>query len=208
MSRIVEPEILDVLKPDDPDAVRSRRDLKLINKFMRGQAWILKELSQMEGVRRVVELGAGDGQLSNMIKVAMPYCEVVALDLVPRPDSAMKDVVWESESVLDYDGYEEDTIVVANLFIHHLQADELGLLGERLKKSRAILFAEPYRGNIPLFMSKVMIPFVNHVTRHDMKVSIKAGFCKNEIGKLLGGGFQWEESYSLFGGMRMRGIRV
>ena len=207
MSRVVEPEILDRLSPDDPDAIRSRRDLRLINKLMGGQKWILDQLSQMSELHKVIELGAGDGQLSTMIKQQQKACEVVALDLVPRPESMREDVVWESVSVLDYDGYDENSVIVANLFVHHLEADELALLGEKMRLARMVLFAEPYRGNVALCMSKVMFPLVNHVTRHDMTVSIKAGFLKDEISDLLGGSFQWEESYSLFGGIRMKGLR-
>lgn len=207
MSRIVEPEILDGLSPDDPAAIRSRRDLRLINKIMGGQKWILNQLSKMPNVRKVVELGAGDGELCNRIKARLGDCEVVALDLVPRPDTVRDDVKWVSESVLDFDGFDEDCIVVANLFIHHLQDDQLALLGEKLKSAGGILFAEPYRGNVALCTSKVMVPFVNHVTRHDMPVSIRAGFYKDEVPNLLGSDFVWEENYSLFGGIRMKGLR-
>ena len=207
MIRIVEPEILDRLQPDDPDAVRSRRDLRLINKLMGGQAWIVRELAKIKKTTRVVELGAGDGELSNLIQSRLPDCKIVALDLVPRPDSVDKKIEWESIDVLDYDGYDEHTIVVANLFIHHLKDNELKILGEKLKSVRAIFFAEPYRGKVALNTSKVMVPFVNHVTRHDMRVSIKAGFYKGEMAELLGNDFQWDEAYSLFGGIRMKALR-
>ena len=35
MKRIVQPELLDALPPDDPRAVRSRRDLRRVNAWMR-----------------------------------------------------------------------------------------------------------------------------------------------------------------------------
>ena len=206
MNRIVEPEILDGLSPQDPAAIRSRRDLRLINKLVGGQRWILNQLANMPDVKKVIELGAGEGELSNRIKTQRGDCEVVALDLVPRPDSVRDDVKWVSGDVMDFEGYDADSIVVANLFIHHLQDDELKMLGEKLKDVRGILFAEPYRGNVALCTSKVMIPFVNHVTRHDMRVSIKAGFYKNEMSRLLGSSLKWDEQYSLFGGIRMKGL--
>lgn len=207
MSRIVVPEILDELPPADPAAIRSRRDLRLINKLMGGQRWILNELSKMEGVAKVIELGAGDGELCNRIKQSLPACEVAALDIVPRPQSVRGDVSWISQSVLDFDDYGAECIVIANLFIHHLQDDELALLGEKLKGVRGVLFAEPYRSEVALYMSKVVVPFVNYVTRHDMPVSIRAGFTKEETAQLLGSKLVWEEGYSLFGGIRMKGMR-
>lgn len=208
MKRIVVPEILDELSPDDPAAIRSRRDLRMINQFMRGQAWILNQLACMDNVKRVVELGAGGGELSNMIKKQQSDCEVMGLDLIARPDSLDQDVLWDSVSVLDYDGYTSDTVVVANLFIHHLQTEELNLLGEKMKGVRAVLFSEPYRGSVGLWMGKLIFPLVNYVTRHDMIVSIKAGFTYREIESLLAGDFQWEESKGLFGGLRTKGIKL
>lgn len=207
MGRVVEPEILDRLPPEDPAAIRSRRDLCLINKLMGGQKWIVDQLSQMSDIEKVIELGAGDGQLSNMIKSRLGRCEVVALDIIPRPESVRDDVQWKVKSVLDHDEYDEGSVIVANLFIHHLEVDQLNLLGEKLGRVRALFFAEPYRGNVALCMSKVMFPLVNHVTRHDMTVSIKAGFLKGEMVDLIGNDFRWEESYSLFGGIRMKGGR-
>ena len=35
MNRIVEPELLDTLSPADPRAIRSRRDLRRVNAWMR-----------------------------------------------------------------------------------------------------------------------------------------------------------------------------
>lgn len=174
---------------------------------MGGQRWILNELSNFKNVTKVVELGSGDGELCNRIKKSLPDCEVAALDIVPRPDSVNDDVEWISKNVLDFNDYGSECIVVANLFIHHLQDDELALLGDMLNGVRGILFAEPYRGKVALSMSKVMMPFVNHVTKHDMPVSIRAGFYKEEISELLGSHLVWEEYYSLFGGIRMKGLR-
>jgi hypothetical protein len=75
--RIVEPELLDELPPGDPRALRSRRDLRLLNFGMRHPPTMAAALSEhirdttegtpCEGTRpttvapRIVELGAGDG---------------------------------------------------------------------------------------------------------------------------------------------------
>ena len=45
--REVEPEILDGLPAGHPDAIRSRRDLRLVNALMGNQRWILKQLHRM-----------------------------------------------------------------------------------------------------------------------------------------------------------------
>ena len=62
--RRVVAEILDHLPPDDPRAVRSRRDLRLVNRIMGHAALLARALDPaMTAPRRLVELGAGDGTL-------------------------------------------------------------------------------------------------------------------------------------------------
>jgi len=66
--RVVVPELLDSLPPDDPEAIRSRADLRLINRLMGNYRWFEKVLrsSSMIGPKaRIVELGAGDGTLAS-----------------------------------------------------------------------------------------------------------------------------------------------
>lgn len=208
MRRVVETEILDGLDPNDPDAVRSRRDLRFINKLMGGPSWIVQQVSELQGIRRIVELGAGDGALCNQLKSLMPDCEVGAVDLIPKPDTARDDVRWEKTNVLDYEGFDQHTVVVANLFVHHLLDDELRVLGERLKDVSAIVFAEPHRKTSALWLSRCLFPVVNQVTRHDMISSIKAGFVRDEVPALFGPSFQWDEEIGLLGGIRMKGIKI
>ena len=64
MKRIVQPELLDTLPPDDPRAVRSRRDLCRVNGWMRNHAILARALKKnwnSSAASRIVELGAGDG---------------------------------------------------------------------------------------------------------------------------------------------------
>lgn len=208
MNRIVEPEILDELMPDDPAALRSRKDLRMINSLMGGQRWIVRQLRNLGKVRRIVELGAGDGELSQQLKACFPDSEVVSVDLISKPSTVPEEVIWHEGNVLDYGGFDQDTIVVANLFIHHLQEHELKLLGEQLADVRAVILAEPHRVKSALFMGRLIFPIINHVTRHDMMTSIRAGFIQGELGPVLGTGFQWDESIGLLGGIRMIGVKA
>jgi hypothetical protein len=207
----VAPEILDELDPADKRAVRSRRDLRLVNWFMRGESWVVRELKKMQGVRRVVDLGAGDGSLGAAIMEEFPDLEVTCVDLVPRPKNLDHRIIWWSGDVFDYERYDETTVVVANLFLHHLVSSELQKLGAKIHGVRGVLAAEPYRGGVSLMMSRCLLPFVNDVTRHDMVVSIRAGFRQDELGRELshelGGALTWSDQKGVFGGIRVRGIR-
>ena len=211
MNRLVAPEILDELDPADKRAVRSRRDLRLVNWFMRGESWIVRELKKMQGVRRVVDLGAGDGSLGAAIIEELPDLEVTCVDLVPRPKNLDDRITWWSGDVFDYERYDETTVVVANLFLHHLVSSELQKLGAKIHGVRGVLAAEPYRGGVSLMMSRCLLPFVNDVTRHDMMVSIRAGFRQGELGRELShelsGALTWSDQKGVFGAIRVRGIR-
>jgi hypothetical protein len=85
-------------------------------------------------------------------------------------------------------------ILVANLFLHHFTEEQLARLGTRLSpKTRLILAAEPAR----YFIHKISgwlfsnLTRLNHVTRYDMQVSIRAGFRGDELPRALGLGNEW-----------------
>ena len=65
LTRRVEAETLDHLREDDPRAIRSRRDLRRINRIM-GNVSIVDSLLNASLARppsHIAELGAGDGSL-------------------------------------------------------------------------------------------------------------------------------------------------
>src|SRR5881396_466306 len=62
MTRVVEPEYLDELPAAAKEAQRSRSDLVRINTLM-GHARLIRKSLHQSSVRRVIDLGAGDGTL-------------------------------------------------------------------------------------------------------------------------------------------------
>src|SRR5580765_7947225 len=63
--RRLETELLDVLPADDPAAVRSRSDLRLLNAVMLHPGIMARRMRRhaVDTPRRIIELGAGDGSL-------------------------------------------------------------------------------------------------------------------------------------------------
>ncbi|MGB0144336.1 MAG: hypothetical protein ACPGAP_06145, partial [Akkermansiaceae bacterium] len=108
MERVVCPEILDSLAGDDPRAVRSRRDLRLINVLMGNERWILKQ--EMKGA--LIELGAGEGQLTR--KLSMNH-KVTGLDFQERPEEL--EVAWLSGNLFETLPRVDGDTVVANLIL-------------------------------------------------------------------------------------------
>lgn len=71
MERTVQPELLDSLAPDHPDAVRNRRDLRLTNAVMGNPRWFSRTLpALLRSSERVLDLGAGTGELAHRLNRA------------------------------------------------------------------------------------------------------------------------------------------
>lgn len=208
MQRTVEPEILDDLSVDDPEAIRSRADLRVLNRLIGGEAWLLRELSGLVGVKRVIELGAGEGLLTSCICEEFPDMEVCAVDLVPRPAGVHERAQWLQANVLEGELLiDSETVVVVNLFLHHLKHDQLVVLADRLKGAKALLFAEPARKSYAILLGYVAYPFVGRVTKHDMMVSIRAGFVVGELEDYFSEGFEWTEEEHWMGGLRSKAVK-
>ncbi|MEN8863985.1 MAG: class I SAM-dependent methyltransferase, partial [Akkermansiaceae bacterium] len=153
MKRMVVPEILDSLPGSDPDALRSRRDLRLINFLMGNERWIMKQ----EHLGGVIELGAGEGQLTR--KLAQRG-EVVGLDFQDRPDDL--NVSWEAGDLFEKLPRVVGETVVANLILHHFEDGQLARLGKLIRDRRSLIAVEPWRSRISLAEGYSLWPFINH----------------------------------------------
>ena len=87
MNRRVEPELLDDLPANDPRAIRSRRDLRLVNALMGNAGAIARATIEACGERsprQLVDLGAGDGtfmlRLAKRLSPAWPNVEIALVD--------------------------------------------------------------------------------------------------------------------------------
>lgn len=186
-SRIVEPEILDHLPQDDPAARRSRLDLRHINFLMGNERWILRALERFPGAvsSMVCEIGAGDGRLAAKIHRRFPCSRVSACDLAPLPAGLDAAIDWRSGDVFQQ-APPPGGVLVANLFLHHFEGDDLKHLGRLCAGFDMLIFNEPNRSRMAALLGTLLNPFFNHVTRHDMQVSIRAGFRRGEMAALLG----------------------
>jgi hypothetical protein len=212
VSRKVVPEILDHLPHDDPAALRSRADLRRINFLMGNERWICRTLRGFPEAasRGIVELGAGDGILAAKLARLHPTAAVTACDLAPRPPLLDEKVRWQQGDVLTGSPDVRGGVLVANLFLHHFQGEALRRIGSLCEQFDVLVFNEPDRAKLPHVLGAAMWPAVNHVTRHDMHVSISGGFAQGEISRMLAlDGAKWriEESYTWRGARRVLGCR-
>ena len=188
MPRTLQPELLDSLPPDHPDALHSRRDLRWVNRIMGNHRWFAQTLPRnLRRGERVLEIGAGTGELG--LRLATHGVCVDGLDLAPRPARWLTAQAWHVSDLRRFAGYDRYPAILANLILHHLTDRELAELGDTLARSARIIVAcEPHRSRRSQGLFALLSPLfgANHVTRHDAHVSIAAGFCDDELPRALG----------------------
>jgi hypothetical protein len=217
MKRIVEPEWLDELPPDDPRAAGSRRDLRRLNTWMRNHAIManaLQTTANGQTPKRIVELGAGDGdfllRVAQLVTgngapasgtaasgnaIAWNEVNVTLLDrqkvVTPQTLAAFALLGWHAEVVVAdiFDWLQTPApaeIVIVNEVLHHFDGARLaGLFRVIAGRARLFIAIEPRRAPWPLFCSRLLWAInCNSVTRHDATVSVRAGFVGEELSAL------------------------
>ena len=204
LPRVLEPETLDHLAPDDPAAVRSRRDLRRVNRVMGAQRILGRAIDRVAPASgpkplRIVELGCGDGLLMLDIarsdRPALKNAELTLLDMspivTPSTLASYADAGWRATTATtdvlawaDGDGERWD-IVVANLFLHHFEGDAMRrLLAGCARRADALVACEPRRSRFALAASHLVVFLgANAVTRRDAVLSVRAGFVADELGR-------------------------
>lgn len=205
LARVLEPETLDHLAPDDPVAQRSRRDLRRVNAFMGARRILARTLTRAAPADpgralRIVELGCGDGRL--MLDVAQhrgTRWPAVTLDLLDRQPivdpatlAAYAAAGWQARTlvrdVMDWatsrDAAARWDVVVANLFLHHFEGAALRrVLAGCAARADALAACEPRRSRFALSASHLIFFLgANSVTRRDGVLSVRAGFVGGELG--------------------------
>lgn len=185
--RVVVAELLDELAGDDPRALRSRRDLRLINFLMGNEAWMLRQLKRHQKVAQlgIVELGAGDGSFSRRMRALMPTAPVAAYDLLAEPAILDDGIFWHQGDVTQEKPTQAYGVLVANLFLHHFRDGDLIWLKSWIAQAQVMIVNEPLRSRCAHALGTLLHPLISDVTRHDMHVSIDAGFVRGEIPALF-----------------------
>ncbi|MBU3665467.1 MAG: class I SAM-dependent methyltransferase [Chthoniobacterales bacterium] len=215
-ARRVEPEILDNLPPDAEGVREARRDLRRINAIMGNHRWIRSALQRLvQPDDRVVELGAGDGSLALRARDVIRNASgsrYSALDLAPPPHDwpGGLEFEWIQGDWRESCARHAPDVVVANLFFHHFDDAELRAgAAAFLASARVIICREPARHRA--WMRHLLLPLGLHpITRHDMAVSIRAGFLHSELPQALGLDKNWRVRvrHTLFGAYEMTALRA
>ncbi|HEX4349726.1 MAG TPA: hypothetical protein VH251_05045 [Verrucomicrobiae bacterium] len=203
-NRVVLPELLDVLSPQDLSALRSRRELRRLNALM-GHAKLMADALQEEvpgsGVRELVELGAGDGHfllsVAKRLNGRWPAARAILVDqlkaLDPQTGDEFDRLGWrvkaevaEAAAWLRQTPLEASRTIVSNLFFHQFHEEQLReMLRLAANSANQVIALEPRRSWLPRLCGRFLwVIGCGPVTRHDAQISIDAGFAGNELSAL------------------------
>jgi hypothetical protein len=206
MTRVLQPELLDELSSSDPRAIHSRRDLRRINALM-GNARVitrfvtaLVQRSPLESPISIAEIGAGEGYIGAHVARALSQRGIrgnlLLIDRIPHHADTVEDwnVKYVQDDVLQWlRNSVEMNVIIANLFLHHLDDDRLREL-LRLCADRCHCFAaaEPRRSRFAeWFAGRVKLVGCNDVTLHDAEISVRAGFNDSDLSRLWPQDSKW-----------------
>jgi len=204
VNRIILPELLDVLPPQDQAALRSRRDLRRLNAWMSHpqiMARALRENLPGAAAPEFVELGAGDGHF--LLSVAKrlggrwPGATAILVDRLDASDSRtgeqFRQLGWsvhreiaEAAEWLRRAPPGLRPVIISNLFFHQFQQEQLAEMFRLAAGSaRLVVALEPRRAWLPRFCGGLLWAIgCGPVTRHDAGISIRAGFAGHELSAL------------------------
>ncbi len=202
MQRIVEPEWLDEMPPDDPRARRSRCDLQRIHSWMGNvgiMARLLSSLSHSRENLRMTELGAGDGtfmlRVARRLKGNWPKVRLELVDrqpvVAPETRRGFAELGWEVE-MIPADVFarlataQPVDVITATFFLHHFPDARLQQLFKQIAAHTSqVMVCEPRRSALTLRASRLLgLIGCNAVTRHDGIISVRAGFADRELSSL------------------------
>ncbi len=203
--RTIEPEILDELPANDPRAIASRKDLRRLNYWLNHHRIIKQSILTSfpaDLPRSIVEVGSGDGhftlQTLMYLDEARPIPDTRDVYLVDRQTTMRNDLSGEFESM----GWKAHSIqadifdwlpkqkafdcIIANLFLHHFQPEELvGLFKLIADRTSVFVACEPRRCRTALYGGYLLLyATCSSITRHDGIISIRAGFRDKELSQL------------------------
>ena len=212
LERVVEPELLDELPPQDRRALRSRLDLQRLNKLMKHPKVMANALSKnLNSVKspRIVEIGAGDGDFllhtTRRLQRQWPAGDATLVDRLnsfdPQIGTRFNNLGWrvhtEITDVLDWLRQSQSDAadaIVANLFLHQFRPDALAEMLRLAARSTNLFIAiETSRAWLPRFCSHFLWTMgCNSVTRNDGRISIRAGFLGRELSALWPDEKNWQ----------------
>jgi SAM-dependent methyltransferase len=187
--RLIEPELLDHLPPEQAQA--NLRDIVRLNERFGGHSTIRKTLERaVDGKARfsVLDVGAASGDTARLINKLYPGASVTSLDLSAANLSAAPPAKLIGDGFELPFGAESFDYVLSSLFLHHFPDEQVVrlLAGFYQVAKLGLLICDLERNAISYWFLPVSKPFLNwdRVTVHDGMKSVRASFRTGELLRL------------------------
>lgn len=203
MQRVVVPERMDLAPPSDPEAIRARRGLRRVNRWMGNPSILARTIEHWAAdtaVHRLVDLGAGDGTFTlafaRRLRRRWPQVELILVDrhnlLRNETVDQFRALGWSVRAeASDVFSWLAGTnlpidVMIANLFLHHFDRPALSdLLALIASRTRIFAACDPLRSRAALRVCPLLwLLGCNQMVRHDAAISVRAGFLDSELSAL------------------------
>ena len=186
--RATDPELLDATPPES-EVRKSLRDLRFVNRRLNARGALVRAVSpHLPSGGRLLDVGCGSGDVLAHLQARLPQrflavgADVKALHLRDAPRGIARvagDVRRPPFAEQSFD------VVLASLFLHHFDADELPVLLRGLGRlaRRAIVVTDLRRALVPYLFGRAVFPrlFESPLSVHDGLVSIRRAFRDEEL---------------------------
>lgn len=200
MPRSMQPELMD--SPDLPEATRATcyRDLRRVNALLGHRDKITHLVRESGPVRRVVDIGCGDGALLDHLRRKLGV-EVVGVELVaPRCPTCDVPIVIANAT---RDALPQADVAISVLTLHHLTEEGIARMIRNAGQScRRLILLDLVRHRLPLVLFSLFIaPLLHHEAASDGRQSIRRAFTPAELSALVanalhGSGATWRHVVS------------
>jgi ubiquinone/menaquinone biosynthesis C-methylase UbiE len=195
MKRSYEAEIMDDFSIRDGRIDEALRELKIINKYLGGisttKSALKYFLDSANEKLSVLDIGSGSSDNLMVAREKYPAIKIISIDKNIRALSSSKNLLEKINSdafILPFKDNSCDIIHTA-LFFHHFTYEQLNkLMKEFLRISRkGIIINDLQRSYFALIGIKILTVLFSksEMVKNDAPISVKRGFQKQELLKLL-----------------------
>jgi SAM-dependent methyltransferase len=176
--RSTEVEVMD--DPDLPDEVlaEAHRHITRVNRWLGNTRSIIEWVRHDPEVRRVLDLGCGDGAILADIRAALGV-EVEGVDLRP-PLKTLAPVITGDAA---HDALPKADVAISVLTAHHMsEADVLAMMRNAARSCRRLIILDLVRHPIPEKLFRwFLAPFLPAINRQDGEISVRRAFTAAEL---------------------------
>lgn len=181
---------LDALEITDGDLpahamARIYRDLLRTNRWLGNTRAIVRALRRdSSGIRKVLDIGSGNGGMLLEIQRQLGIEEVVGVDLRP-PEKGRFIPIIQANAVVD--ALPEADVAICVLVAHHLVENDLIALVRNVERScRRLIILDLVRNRLPLVLFRFFVaPFVSPISAADGCLSVQRAYTADEFRTLI-----------------------